>query len=159
MGLPAEEYEAQQARVEKQRKARTATFERIIEQAPATFSPALLSVFLRLLVHLDYSFLEDVAAHFAHADENAPQSDEEVVLAALEGTPDEKLTCLALRIVLSDYIGIPHENQPDFLIEAEQVFVPKKPEAAKLKANASNQVKAPVSKRPAKNESGITTVA
>ena len=47
-----------------------ATFERIIDQSPATFSPAQLRVFLRLPVHLDYSFLEDGAAHFANGDEN-----------------------------------------------------------------------------------------
>ena len=55
------EYEAEQARRDKQRKARVATFERIIEHAPASFSAAQLRVFLRLLIHLDYSFLEEVA--------------------------------------------------------------------------------------------------
>ena len=59
------EFEAEQARRDKQRKARVATFERIIEEAPASFSPAQLRVFLRLLIHLDYSFLEEVATHFA----------------------------------------------------------------------------------------------
>ena len=140
------EYEAEQARRDKQQKARLATFERIIEQAPATFSPAQLRVFLRLLVHLDYSFLEDVAAHFANGDENTQQSDEEIVLTALDDTADEKLTGLALRIVLSDHIGIPHENQPDFLTEAEQVFVPKSRKAVKPKATASKKAKAPVLK-------------
>ncbi len=59
-------------------------------------------------MHLDYSFLEDVAAHFANSDESTEQSDEEIVLAALDSTADEKLTGLALRLVLSDHIGIPH---------------------------------------------------
>ena len=90
------EYEAEQARRDKQRKARVATFERIIEQAPASFNPAQLRVFLRLLIHLDYSFLEEVANHFADGDENSQQSDEEIVLAALDGTADERLTGLAL---------------------------------------------------------------
>lgn len=31
----------------------------------------------------------------------------------------------------TEYIAIPHENQPDVLTEAEQVFAPKKPKAAK----------------------------
>ncbi len=153
------ENEAEQARREKQRKARIATFERIIEQAPATFSPAQLRVFLRLLVHLDYSFLEDVAAYFANGDENTPQSDEEIVLAALDATADEKLTGLALRIVLPDHIGIPHENQPDFLTEAEQVFAPKKPKAAKPKPTASKKAKAPAAKSAAKKPSALKKAA
>ena len=107
-------------------------------------------MFVRLLVHLDYSFLEDVAAHFANGDENTQQSDEEIVLTALDGTADEKLTGLALRIVLSDHIGIPHENQPDFLSEAEQVFAPKWPKAVKPKETHAKKAKAPAAKTPAK---------
>ena len=130
------EYEAEQARRDKQRKSRLAAFERLIEEAPATFNAAQLRVFLRLVVHLDYSFLEEVAAHFANGDENPQQSDEEIVLAALDGTADEKLTGFALRIVLSDQLGIPHENQPDFLTEAEEVFAPKKAKAPTAKSSA-----------------------
>jgi ParB family chromosome partitioning protein len=145
------EYEAEQARREKQRKARVATFERIIEHAPASFNAAQMRVFLRLLIHLDYSFLEEVATHFANGDENTQQPDEEIVLAALESTADEKLTGLALRLVLSDYVGIPHESQPDLLTEAEQVFVYKKPKVAKAKAKASGKEKpAPVKASPKK---------
>lgn len=80
-----------------------------------------------------------MAAHFANGDENTQQSDEEIVLAALDGTADEKLNGLALRIVLSDHIGIPQENQPDLLTEAESVFAPKKPEVAKPKAPAKSK--------------------
>ncbi len=87
-------------------------------------------------MHLDYSFLEDVAAHFANGDENTQQSDEEIVLAALDGTADDKLTDFALRMVLSDHVGIPHESQLDLLTEAEQVFAPKKPNVAKTRAKA-----------------------
>jgi hypothetical protein len=114
-----------------------ATFERIIEQAPASFNPAQMRVFLRLLIHLDHSFLEEVATHFANGDENTQQSDDEIVLVALDGTADEKLTGLALRLVLSDHIGISHESQPDLLTEAEQVFAPKEPKAIKAVAPAS----------------------
>ena len=135
------EYEAEQAHRDKQRKARVVTFERIIEQAPASFSPAQMRVFLRLLIHLDYSFLEEVATHFANGDENPQQSDDEIVLAALDGTADEKLTGLALRLVLSDHIGIPHESQPDLLTEAEQVFAPKKPKAVRAKIDGSSKPK------------------
>lgn len=145
------EYEAEQARREKQRKARMATFERIIENAPASFDAAQMRFFLRLLIQLDYSCLEEVAVHLVNGDENTQQSDEEIVLAALDGTADEKLTGLALRIVLSDRVAIPPESQPDLLIEAEQVFVSKKPKAAKAKAKAPGKKKvAPVGPSPKK---------
>jgi ParB family transcriptional regulator, chromosome partitioning protein len=48
-----QEYEAEQARREKQRQSRVSTFERILENAPATFSAAQMRVFLRLLVQVD----------------------------------------------------------------------------------------------------------
>jgi ParB family chromosome partitioning protein len=146
------EYEAEQSRRDEQRKARVATFERIIEEAPASFNPAQMRVFLRLLIHLDYSFLEEVASHFANGDENSQQSNDEIVLAALDGTADEKLTGLALRLVLSDHIGIPHENQPDLLTEVEQVFAPKKPKVVKAKTEGSNKPKEPAAKATAKKE-------
>ena len=146
------EYEAEQARRDKQRKARVATFERIIEQAPASFSPAQMRVFLRLLIHLDYSFLEEVASHFANGDENAQQSDDEIVLAALDGTADEKLIGLALRLVLSDHVAIPHEGQPDLLTEAEQVFAPKKSKVVKATPDGSNKPKATAAKATPKKE-------
>jgi ParB family chromosome partitioning protein len=146
------EYEAEQARREKQRKARVATFERIIEHAPASFNAAQMRVFLRLLIHLDYSFLEEVATHFVNGDENTQQSDEEIVLAALDSTADEKLTGLALRLVLSDYVGIPHENQPDLLSEAEQVFLPKKSKAIRATAKTSGKEKPAAVKASPKKE-------
>ena len=110
------EYEAEQARREKLRRARVSTFERIIEAAPSSFSPEQTRMFLRLLIHMNpYDYLENVALHFASDEENAQQSDDEVLLPALRNTEDEKLNGLALRIVLTDHIGIPHENQPDLL--------------------------------------------
>ncbi len=118
----------------------------------STFKPTQMRVFLRLLIHLDYSFLEEVATHFASGDENAQQSDDEIVLAALDGTADEKLTSFALRLVLSDHIGIPQESQPDLLTEAEQVFAPKKPKAVKAKAEGSNKPKPAAAKASAKKE-------
>jgi ParB family chromosome partitioning protein len=146
------EYEAEQTRRDKLHKARVATFERIIEEAPASFNPAQMRVFLRLLIHLDYSFLEEVATHFANGDENAQQSDDEIVLAALDGTADEKLTSFALRLVLSDHIGIPQESQPDLLTEAEQVFAPKKPKAVKAKGDRPSKPKPAAAKASAKKE-------
>ena len=78
----------------------------------------------------------------------------------MDGTANEKLTGLALRIILSEHISIPHENQPDFLIEAEQVFAPKKPKPRKTEATASKKAKAPAAKSSAKKcigpqESGL----
>ena len=63
------------------------------------------------------------------------------MLAALDGTADEKLTSLALRIVLSDHIGIPQENQPDLLIETEQMFAPAKPKLPKAKSSTPGTAK------------------
>lgn len=146
------EYEAEQARRDKQLKARIATFERIIEHAPASFNVEQMRLFLRLLIHLDYSFLEEVAVQFANGDENTQESDEEIVLTALAGTADEKLISFALRIVLSDHVGIPHESQPDVLTEAEQVFTPKKPRPSKAKPNASSKAKPAAGKASAKKE-------
>jgi ParB family transcriptional regulator, chromosome partitioning protein len=135
------EYGAEQTRREKLRKARVATFERIIEHAPAAFNAEQMRFFLRLLIQLDYSFLEEVATHFLNGDENSQQSDGEIVLAALDGTADEQLTGLALRIVLSDHVAIPHESLPDLLAEAEQIFVPKKRKAVKAKTGLSGKGK------------------
>ena len=79
------EYEADQALRDKQRKARLATFDRILEQAPAMCCTATqLRLFLRLVVYIDpYSFLEEVASHFAGDDENPEQTEQEIVLSAL----------------------------------------------------------------------------
>ncbi|WP_083344178.1 hypothetical protein [Terriglobus roseus] len=51
-------------------------------------------------------------------------------------TAAEKLVGLALRIVLSDHVGIPAQDIPDLLTEAEAVFAPKKPRAVKSKKAA-----------------------
>ena len=143
------EFEAEQARRDKQRKARVATFERIIEQAPASFNPAQMRIFLRLLIHLDYSFLEEVASHFA-GDENRQHTDEEIVLEALSGTAEEKLTGLALRLVLSDHVGIPRETQVDLLAEAEQAFAALRPKAVNAKSAGKKTKPATVKSSPTK---------
>jgi ParB family chromosome partitioning protein len=99
--------------------------------------------FLRLLVHIDpYSFLEEVASRFAGNDENQQQTDEEVVLAALDNTADDKLIGFALRFTLTDHVSIPRENEPDPLSEAEAAFAPPQPKASKPK-NMSNPKQTP----------------
>ena len=138
-----QEHEAEQQRREEQNELRTATFERILDQAPAMFSVAQLRTFLRLLVHIDpYSFLEDLASHFAGNDESTQQTDEEIVLAALDNTADEKLTSLALRLVLTGQVSISYEDQPDLLAEAEAAFASPQAKSSKAKS-ASKSKKAP----------------
>jgi ParB family transcriptional regulator, chromosome partitioning protein len=152
------EIEANQKRREKLNKARIATFDRILGSAPVMFTAPQLRTFLRLLVHIDpYSFLEEVASHLAGNDENAQQTDEEIVLAALDNTAEDKLTRFALRLALTDHVGIPRENEPDPLSEAEAAFAPPQPKSSKSK-NASKSketptlVKAPPKKSAAKKQ-------
>ena len=86
-----------------------------------------------------------------------PKTDEEIVLAALDNTADDKLTSFALRLALTDYVGIPPEGEPDPLSEAEAAFAPPPPKSSKSK-NTSNPkqtptlVKAPQKKSAAKKQ-------
>ena len=135
-----QEYEAEQKRREELSKARAATFERILDLAPAMFTSAQFRTFLRLLVHIDpYSFLEEVASHFAGNGENAQRTDEEIVLAALDNIADDKLTAFALRLVLTDHVGIPHEDQPDLLAEAEAAFAPPQQNSSQPKSTSKSK--------------------
>jgi ParB family chromosome partitioning protein len=110
--------------------------------APATFTAAQLRTFLRLLVQIDpYSFLEEVGSYFAGNDENTQQTDEEIILAALDSTADDKLTGFALRLVLTEHLGIPHQDQPDLLAEAEAVFAPAPPQPKFSKPKSINKSK------------------
>jgi ParB family chromosome partitioning protein len=119
------EHEAERNRRAEMRKTREATFNRILENAPAMFTAAQLRVFLRALVNLDlYTFTDDVAEHFAANDENNQQTAEEILLSALDGLTDEKLTGFALRLALTGHIAIPRETEFDHLTEAETAFVP-----------------------------------
>ncbi len=65
-----------------------------------------------------YTFAEDIA------DENEQRSAEEVLLSTIDNTADDKLTRFAIRLALSAHVGIPRENELDFLSEAEAVFAP-----------------------------------
>jgi ParB family chromosome partitioning protein len=125
-----QEYEAEQERREEQRKARAATFERILENAPETLNAAQLRVLLRAIVNLDpYIFADDLAEDIA--DENERRSAEEVLLATIDTTADDKLTRFAIRLALSGHLGIPREGELDFLTEAEAVFKAPEPKQAK----------------------------
>ena len=145
------EYEAEQARRKELREARQARFERILANAPATFTAAQLRVFLSALVNLDpYDFAEDVAAFYVGDNENNEQTAEEVLSCTLATLPDEKLMEFGLRLVLTGHIDIPRESDIDFLAQAEAAFVPpptkKKPkppviEEAKLSAKKATPPK------------------
>jgi ParB family chromosome partitioning protein len=123
-------------------KARTATFERILDNAPATFSATQLRVFLRALVNLDpYTFTDDVAEHFAGDDENHNKSAEEILLEVVDGLTDDKLTGFALRLVLTGSTPIPRDGEADSLTDAAAAFIPAKP---KKKADKTTKAPTPI---------------
>jgi ParB family chromosome partitioning protein len=131
-----QEFEAAQARRDEQRKARAATFERILENAPETLSAAQLRVLLRAIVNLDpYTFTDDLAEELAEevVEDNEPRSAEELLLATIEATADNKLTRFAIRLAFSGHVGIPRENETDFLSEAATVFAPTQRTKAKTR--------------------------
>jgi ParB family chromosome partitioning protein len=144
-----QQFEQQQAEIEAERsrkaeilKAREATFERILENAPVIFTAAQLRVFLHALVNLDpYTLTDDVAEHFASDDENNQRTAEEILASALSETPDEKLTSFALRIALTGYVAIPREAEFDFLSEAAAAFVPPQPPKEKKAKKAPTPIK------------------
>jgi ParB family chromosome partitioning protein len=151
-----QEYDAEQVRTDELRKSREATFERIIENAPAAFNPAQLRVLLRAIVNLDpYTFAEDLAQEISGDNENEQRSAEEVLISAIDSLTDDKLTAFTVRLALAGHRAIPRESEFDFLTEAESVFVPKpikepKPLKAKKPApiqSASKPVKKVVIKR------------
>ena len=140
------EYEAERNRREALHKARQTTFERIVENAPATFTAAQLRVFLHALINLDpFDFSEDVAAYFVGDDENNQQTPDDVLASTLISLPDEKLTGFALRLALTGHTEIPREGDFDFLTEAESVFIPQQPkkkaDAKKAKVTKPNVAK------------------
>ncbi len=143
-----QEEEAEHERRDQLRKQREATFERILENAPETFTAAQLRVLLRAIVNLDpYTFADDLAEDIA--DENEQRSAEEVLLSTIDNTTDDKLTRFALRLALSGHVGIPRENEFDFLTEAEAAFAPPQP-----KKKSSNKAKTPT---PIKAEEASAT--
>jgi ParB family chromosome partitioning protein len=135
-------YEAERNRKAEILQARENTLNRILENAPPTFTAAQLRVFLSALCNLDpYTITDDVADHFAEENNDHQQTPEEILAAALSQTPDEKLTSFALRVALTGYVTIPRENELDFLAEAEAVFVPPPPAKKKPKANKPTLIK------------------
>ena len=135
-------YEAERNRKAEILQTRENTLNRILENAPPTFTAAQLRVFLSALCNLDpYTITEDVAEHFAGEDNDHQRTPEEILATALSQTPDEKLTSFALRLALTGYVTIPRENELDFLAEAEAVFVPPPPAKKKPKPNKPTLIK------------------
>jgi ParB family chromosome partitioning protein len=135
-------YEAERNRRAEVLQARESILNRILENAPPTFTAAQLRVFLSALCNLDpYTITEDVADHFAEENNDHQQTPEEILTAALSETPDEKLTSFALRLALTGYVTIPNKNELDYLSEAEAMFVPAQPAKKKPKANKPNLIK------------------
>ena len=147
-----QEYEAECARKEELQKARTATFERIVQNAPATFTAAQLRVLLRALVNLDpYTFTDDLAEQIAGEDENEQRTAEEVLLSAIDGLEDNKLTGFALRLALIGHMDTPRAGEFDFLTEAEAVFAPPQPKkVSKPKKAKTTLIKVTPKKNAAK---------
>jgi ParB family transcriptional regulator, chromosome partitioning protein len=128
-----QEYEAERAGKKRLQKARTETFERIVQNAPASFTAAQLRVLLRVLVSLDpYAFTDDLAGEIAgeNENENEQRTAEEILLSAIDGIHNDKLTGFALRLALTGHVAIPREGEFDFLAEAETAFAPPQPKNA-----------------------------
>jgi len=143
------EREAEFAKHDKLRKKRETTFERIVAEAPPIFTAAQLRVILRALVNLDpYTFADDLAEGMA--DENDERSAEEVLLALIEGTGDEKLTSFAVRLALAGHRDIPRENELDFLKEAEAAFLTPKPNKNSAAKKEAISERKPTPTKPAK---------
>lgn len=150
------QHEADQKKREKEHKARLATLGSILDHAPAMFSATQLRTFLSALINLDAYVFEEVAESYVADDENNQQSAEEILASVLASVADDKLTCFALRLVLTAHAAIPNEGQLDLLAEAEAAFVPPppkksgKPKKAKA-ATPTQEAKKPVAKTtPAK---------
>ena len=124
-----QEYEAERTRRDELRKTREATFDRIIANAPAAFSPAQLRVLLRAIANLDpFTFVDDLADDLAGDNENQPRTAEEVLLSTIDNLPDASLTGFAIRLAFAGHRGIPREGEIDFLADAGKVFSQFKPE-------------------------------
>jgi ParB family chromosome partitioning protein len=147
-----QEYEAEQAHREELRQAREATYNRILENAPASFTASQLRLLLRAIVNLDpYTLADDLAEEISAEQEQEPdhRSAEEVLLSTLDVTADDKLIRFALRLALSGHRGIPRDGEPDFLTEADAVFTSPAPErkSSRTKTRKPTLVTKPKSRR------------
>ena len=155
-----QEREAAFAKHDKLRKKREATFERIVAEAPSVFTAAQLRVILRALVNLDpYTFADDLATDVSKDPDTDTRSAEEILVAAIDSTADDRLTSFAVRLALAGHRGIPHEHKLDLLTEAEAAFLIPKPGTKPAKKAQPAKKKEPIAIRPAKAKAKRRAVA
>ena len=120
------QHEKEQTRRRRLEKDRAETFNRILENVPATFTTPQLRVVLGAFITCDlYGQSDVVATHYAGEDDDNNQSSEEILLSVSDRLEEVQLPELALRLALCSHIRIPHENEIDHLAEIEKVFAPK----------------------------------
>jgi ParB family chromosome partitioning protein len=146
------EHEAEQVRRDGLRKSREATFERIVANAPAVFSPAQLRVLLRAIVNLDpYTFADDLADDLAGECDNEQRTAEEVLLSTIDNLTDDKLNGFAIHLALAGHRGIPREGEFDFLAEADQAFAQIQPAKEEKRKRTKNPIHNKGVSKPAQN--------
>jgi ParB family chromosome partitioning protein len=109
-----------------------------------------------------YTFTDDLAEQIAGENENEQRTAEEVLLSAIDGLEDHKLTGFALRLALIGHIDIPREGEFDFLAEAETAFAPPQPKngtSKKPKVKTPTPIKAASKSAPKKTAAKKKTAA
>ena len=109
-----------------------------------------------------YTFTDELAEEIAGEDENEQRTAEEVLLSAIDGLEDNKLTGYALRLALIGHVAIPREGEFDFLAEAEAAFASPQPTRAasrKPKAKTPTPIKAASKSAPKKTAAKKKTAA
>jgi len=143
----AAENQAEEDRIAKLKKKREASFQRILQTAPPVFSASQLRMLLRALVNLDpYTFADDLAVEMNGDAHDDRRSADEVLLTAIDGLADDKLTGFAVRLALAGHRGIPGDGEADYLTEAAAVFAPKQETKAPTKKPAAVSKKTPPAK-------------
>ncbi len=150
-----EAHEAERNRIAELHKARLATVDRIVANAPAMFTAIQLRTFLSALIHLDPYMFQDIAEQQVADDENSQQTGEEILSVLLASTPDAKLTGFALRLVLTSHAAIPRQGEFDCLADAEPMFVSAPP----TKAGKAKKLKAPTPIKEGKPPAAVPSPA
>ena len=150
-----EAHEAERNRIAELHKARLATVNRIVANAPAMFTAIQLRTFLSALIHLDPYMFEDIAEQEVADHENSQQTAEEILSVLLASTPDDKLTGFALRLVLTSHAAIPRQGEFDCLADAEPMFVSAPP----TKAGKAKKLKAPTPIKEGKQPAAVPSPA
>jgi ParB family chromosome partitioning protein len=151
------EFEKEQAQRKRVLKRRTESLNRILDNAPTTFSGPQLRVLLRALISIDaYDFTDDDAAHFVGDDENNQQSAEDVLLSVIDGLEDGKLPAFVLRLALTGHVDIPRNDETDYLVEAEKLFAPVQPKRDKAKQSTTKPAKKPTPTKAKASKKKVT---